>query len=228
MSSALNVVFGSLYLDEVTLDPKTVVSVLATAALLQLDGLIEKCAEVMNATINAETAIVYYDAAIQYGTSDVKKNAFDWLLINLLSFYSKHSKWLKLINADLLSELIASPDLVVMQTEFALYALLKVWIYIRVHSDETGDSTTSKSSELLARTTTFFANIKTRTPFLMTSEGAAFVKPFQRLRLQHLINHPIDMKIILEDNIIPRDWLNDPFMMQWNSLIKIDNSFDSG
>lgn len=52
--SALNIVFGSLYLDEVTLDPKTVISVLATAALLQLDGLIEKCAEVMNSTVNAE------------------------------------------------------------------------------------------------------------------------------------------------------------------------------
>lgn len=52
--SALNVVFGSLYLDEVTLDPKTIVSVLAAAALLQLDGLIEKCCEVMNSTISAE------------------------------------------------------------------------------------------------------------------------------------------------------------------------------
>lgn len=55
---ALNIVFGSLYLDEVTLDPKQVVSVLAAAALLQLDGLIEKCCEVMNATINAEVMIL--------------------------------------------------------------------------------------------------------------------------------------------------------------------------
>lgn len=46
--------FGSLYLDEVVLDPKTVISVLATAALLQLDGLIDKCAEVMNSTVNVE------------------------------------------------------------------------------------------------------------------------------------------------------------------------------
>lgn len=44
---------------------------------------------------------------------EVKKNAFQWLLINLLSFYSKHSKWLMMLNADLLSELLDSPDLVV-------------------------------------------------------------------------------------------------------------------
>lgn len=52
--AALNVVFGSLYLDEVILDPKTVVSVLAASTLFQLDGLLEKCCEVMNSTINAE------------------------------------------------------------------------------------------------------------------------------------------------------------------------------
>lgn len=56
--TALNIVFGSLYLDEVTLDPRTVVSVLAAAELLQLDGLIEKCSEVMNSTINAEVNII--------------------------------------------------------------------------------------------------------------------------------------------------------------------------
>lgn len=56
--------FGSLYLDEVTLDPKTVVSVLATAALLQLDGLIDKCAEVMNSTINAEVKFKFLNVQV--------------------------------------------------------------------------------------------------------------------------------------------------------------------
>lgn len=217
-----------MYLDEVTLDPKSVVSVLATAALLQLDGLLEKCAEVMNSTINAETAIPYYEAAIQYGITDLKKNSFDWMLINLLSFYSKHSRWLKLISADLLSELIASPNLVVMQTEFALYALLKVWTYIRLHNDDDTDDLNQSATDILTNTTNFFAGKKSKTPFLSTTEGRPFIKPFKTLRFQHLINHPIDMKIILEDNIIPRFWLNDPFMMQWNSLIRIDNSLDSG
>lgn len=46
--------FGSLYLDEVTLDPRDIISTLATATLFQLDGLIERCAEVMNESMNAE------------------------------------------------------------------------------------------------------------------------------------------------------------------------------
>lgn len=160
----------------------------------------------------------------------MKKNAFDWLLINLLSFYSKHGKWLQLIGADLLSQLIASPDLVVMQTEFALYALLKLWMYMRIHanSDECIDFNANRSPEAVAQATSYFAGLRCKTPFLATRAGEPFVKPFQKLRLQHLINHPVDMKIILEDNIIPREWLNDPFMVQWNSLIRIDNSMDSG
>uniref|UniRef100_A0A182WEH6 BTB domain-containing protein n=1 Tax=Anopheles minimus TaxID=112268 RepID=A0A182WEH6_9DIPT len=38
-------VFGSLYMDEVVLDPKEIVSTLATATLFQLDSLIDRCAE---------------------------------------------------------------------------------------------------------------------------------------------------------------------------------------
>lgn len=51
---ALYIVFGSLYLDEVTLEPLTVTSVLAAATLFQLDGLIDRCIEVMTETTNAE------------------------------------------------------------------------------------------------------------------------------------------------------------------------------
>lgn len=49
---ALKVVFGSLYNDEVTLNPLEIVPILATATMFQLDGIIEKCTEVMLETIN--------------------------------------------------------------------------------------------------------------------------------------------------------------------------------
>lgn len=47
-------VFGSLYMDEVSLEPREIVSILATATLFQLDSLIDRCAEVMIETTNAE------------------------------------------------------------------------------------------------------------------------------------------------------------------------------
>lgn len=139
-----------------------------------------------------------------------------------------------MLNADLLSELIDSPDLVVMQTEFALYALLKVWMYLKIHQntdDSSKEETNRKNvnaSEIVSQASSYFSSLKSQTPFLQTSIGQRFVKPFLKLRLQHLINHPVDIKLILEDNIIPKDWLYLPFMVQWNSLIKIDNCLDSG
>lgn len=51
-------VFGSLYMDEVVLEPREIVSTLATATLFQLDSLIERCAEVMIETTNAEVNIL--------------------------------------------------------------------------------------------------------------------------------------------------------------------------
>lgn len=143
-----------------------------------------------------------------------------------------------MLNADLLTELIDSPDLVVMQTEFALYALLKVWMYLKIHHNDdeqkmgftTQSSTNScnNASEIVTQASNYFTSLKSQTPFLQTRDGQRFVKPFLKLRMQHLINHPVDIKLILEDNIIPNDWLYLPFMVQWNALIKIDNCLDSG
>lgn len=143
-----------------------------------------------------------------------------------------------MLNADLLTELIDSPDLVVMQTEFALYALLKVWMYLKIHqtSDDrklettTNNTNTSSNnaSEIVTQASNYFTSLKSQTPFLQSRVGQRFVKPFLKLRMQHLINHPVDIKLILEDNIIPNDWLYLPFMVQWNALIKVDNCLDSG
>lgn len=59
--------------------------------------------------------------------------------MNLLSFYAKHSKWLRLISIDLMEQLVSSPDLFVVQTEFSLYLLLRYWVFLKLfpqHEDE--------------------------------------------------------------------------------------------
>lgn len=104
---------------------------------------------------------MYHIAAVQYGTKDVKNTTFNWLLINLLSFYSKHCKWLQLINADLLTELVKSPDLVVMQTEFALYALLKLWIFLKLHPNFFGDEDiANRSNEVMSQYAVYFEGLQ--------------------------------------------------------------------
>jgi BTB/POZ domain-containing protein 13 len=67
----LYTVLGSLYLDEITLEPIEMVPTRAAATLFQLEGIIDQCTEIMIETVNAEAAVKYYDAACEYG---VKKS----------------------------------------------------------------------------------------------------------------------------------------------------------
>ncbi|KNC21714.1 Protein germ cell-less [Lucilia cuprina] len=272
---ALDAVFGSMYSDEIEIDPKGVISVLATATLFHLDGIIDKCAEVMIETINAETAINYYEAACQYGCQNVKKSTFAWLETNLLCIYTKYPNLLRQISIELMTALITSPDLYVMQTEFSLYTLLRTWIYLRLNpnydpenpqhqqelqlqyqqqqqqieannanansassSSAASSSSSSTNSNTPADSNTpststdiiqqYFTNRREKRSFLSTPEGQQYLKPFLALRTQYLTNHHMDLKIVLNDNIIPKEWLHHHVLSHWNSILKVDHLPEEG
>ncbi|XP_037032912.1 protein germ cell-less [Bradysia coprophila] len=220
--NAMETVFGSLYLDEVVIEPKDVTSVLATATLFQLDELINRCAEVMIETVNAETSINYYEAACEYGVHSVKKSAFQWLLLNLLSFLQKHPRWLQQVNTELMTALVSSPDLFVVQTEFTLYLLLRQWLILKLFPDY--EQMGGERPDFLK----YFSSVEDNIPFLQTARGRRYDQPFRKLRIQYLINHPLDLDVILNDRLIPRSWLYNPIIQQWHSMLKIDHSVDSG
>ncbi len=50
-----------------------VIPVLASATLLQLEGLIAHCSQVMRETVNLQTVIHFHEAASIYGVTDVEK-----------------------------------------------------------------------------------------------------------------------------------------------------------
>ncbi|XP_034141955.1 protein germ cell-less isoform X2 [Drosophila guanche] len=238
---SLDAVFGSMYSDEIEIDPKDVIPVLATATLFHLDGIIDKCSEVMVDTINAETAIHYYEAACQYGVMGVKKSTFKWFQINLLSIYSKQPNLLRHISIDLMTALTASKDLYVMQTEFSLYTLLRTWMFLRLHPDHDPEDPVQRAEAQRTQDRLVNAGVETHTPsmdvaqwtyftsrmeersFLATTEGQPFVPVFQKLRTQYLTNHYMDLKIIYNDNIIPKEWLYSHIHSHWDALLKIDH-----
>lgn len=97
MVAALTVVFGSLYQDEVTIEPADVVGILAAATLFQLDGLIDQCLSIMVESISPLTACTYYEAASQYGLQRIKHATVKWFLVNLTTYYPSHTKRLRQI-----------------------------------------------------------------------------------------------------------------------------------
>ncbi|XP_025836534.1 protein germ cell-less [Agrilus planipennis] len=219
---SLQIVFGSLYNDEVILNPKDIVPVLAAATMFQLDGIIEKCTEVMMETINPKTVFTYYDAASQYGHKKLKEACIYWFLVNLMTYYYSGSLvTLRTIPVSLMISLVANPDLFVMQTEFSIYVMLKFWMYMHLHPD-------LNESPPVKEINTFYCSRKGETAFLLTKEGEKFKPAFRGLRLHNLISHYMDVEMIERDNIVPQHWLNPVVVDQWKTMLKINQNEDSG
>lgn len=171
-----------------------------------------------------QTAIEYYEAACQYGVKSVKRAAFDWLLANLLSFYTKHWRWLRQINVDLMHMLITHADLFVMQTEFSVYILLRFWMFYNLNPD----FERVEKDDHIRNPIHYFSQREGEVAFLETYQGRKFRKPFLALRMNHLLSHHRDVEVLLKDNILPKSWFFAPLLQQWSSMLSIDESLDRG
>ncbi|XP_022920674.1 protein germ cell-less [Onthophagus taurus] len=218
---SLNTVFGSLYCDEIMLNPIEVIPILATATMFQLDGIIDKCREVMIETINSKTALDYYSAACQYGDTKLKERSIKWFLVNLMGYFYNlsHLDQLGTIPIDLMSLLVLHPDLCVMKTEITLYVLLTQWMYVQLHPDE------EYSSQEI---TNFYGSRKDDVPYLLTEEAHPYISVFQNLRLQHLITHHMDVELLLRENVIPKGWIQNVVMQQWKLTLKVNQNEEKG
>lgn len=81
----------------------------------------------MAETTNIKTVVPYYNAAVSYGVPKVKNTCKRWLEFNLMGYGWLYPSFLKEISPELMAEMVASSDLVVMQTEFCIYMMLRVW-----------------------------------------------------------------------------------------------------
>ncbi|CAA9998658.1 unnamed protein product [Nesidiocoris tenuis] len=120
---ALNTVFGSFYLDEITVEPKVVVGVLAASTMFQLEGLIEQCCEIM-------------------------------------------------------LETISPPD--------------------------------------------------NGCCFLSSEKGEKYVAVFKQLKINHLLLHPQDNDAVVQDRIIPEEWLAKAYKTHWITLLRLSTVADKG
>jgi len=223
---SLDVALGSLYQDEITVEAAQVTPILAAANLLQLEGLIDQCLAIMHETINVKTVVNYYQTAIRYGATVVKESCLSWLKVNLLSHMPEHPDRLREIPPELMAQLVSSPELFVMQTEFSVYVLLRLWLYLKFHEGWEGNP-----QEAVQKSHKYFqerVRTKTKRFFLETREGRPYVGVFHSLRLNHLVNHHMDMEMLLTDRIIPKQWMYPVYQGQWRLLLRTDQGIDKG
>lgn len=217
---SLKVVLGSLYNCEITLNPMDIVPILATATMFQLDGLIEKCTEVMLETINPKTSLDYYNAACQYGDKKLQEVCFRWFLVNLMPFYFTHPlKELRTIPIPLMTKLVAHPDLFVIQTEYTVYVMLKYWIYMLEFGND---------EPTINDVNNYFTSSDNKLPYLLRPEGRKYINVFEGIRLHNLISHQLDVMLVIRDNIIPKTWLDPVVLENWKNVLRINQNDDKG
>jgi len=225
---ALHVALGSLYQDELCVEPSEVIPILACATLLQLEGLISQCEAIMEETINVQTVVRYHDAASQYGVLDLAKSCFDWLIMNLLSHLPDHPSKLRDIPPSLMAALVGSPQLFVMQTEFSVYVLLRLWVFLQLHPAWDGEPQDAvvqshKYFQALSQTNTGRA-----TYFLDLDAASQYLPVFRNIRLPHLINHHMDVAMLVSDRIVPDSWMSATYYTRWMTLLRLDSGIDRG
>ncbi|XP_064603119.1 germ cell-less protein-like 1 [Liolophura sinensis] len=219
---ALKITFGSLYTDTVFIKPVNVTRVLAAANLFQLEGLIQQCALMMKENISGVTVCGYYSSAHTYGLETVKKQCVSWLEKNLLR--SQSAELLQEISRDLMTVLVASEWLLVIQVEMNIYTMLKRWMFLQLNSDWKGDL-----SALDNACFEFYSNITEGTvEFLEKSAGRRFIRVFSAIRWQHVVCDITSLHMIQQDRIVPLEWLRPVIQYQWLHMLQVDQGHDTG
>nr|XP_039269381.1 germ cell-less protein-like 1 [Styela clava] len=221
--NALDITFGSLYSEEVLICPEKVVSILAAASLIQLEGLMQQCAEVMKEAVCLDNVCLYYKTACMYGQNEVAKNCMAWLETNLMT--SQSLDLLRELEPNLLTDVINSPNLIVIQIEMDIYTILKKWLYLKLNPEYSGEfkgilTVADNYFRELAKTTT--------TVFLDSQQGQPYIQVFQALRLQHIIRDFVSCRELEKDLIIPWSWLSPLYRQQWLSMLREEQSLDAG
>lgn len=220
---ALDITFGSLYSQDILLPMRKVISILAASSLIQLEGLMQQCEEVMKETICLETVVKYYRAGLLYGLSEVCDQCMAWLQTNLM-VRQCHSL-LEELDMDLLEEVIRSSNFVVIQIEMDIYTLLKKWLYLKLNPHFSGDF----KSILLIADTYFHRKAESNDSFFLDTEpGKPFIPVFKALRLQHIIRDFISCREVEKDRIIPGTWLLQQYRQQWISMLRIEQNIETG
>lgn len=217
---AFHNVLSFLYQDAMLITPNRVIPTLATASLLQVDELIQQCSELMRDTLCDRTVCSYYHSADSYGLPTIRTMCFEWLLNNLMT--QPDEDLLRDISPALMREVIASADLVAMETEMDVYHKLKKWMFLQLHPTWRGSY-----KALLPEVNLWLARYNRESPdtsFLETQQGRPFVPVFQQLRLAYIISDLSSAHTIDQDALIPATWINPVYKQQWLTLLRAEET----
>lgn len=131
----------------------------------------------------------------------------------------KTNKILSQINVDLWLRLIRSPKFVV-ETEFILYKVLRHYVQLKLIP-------IPNDKKFVTIDPSYFKK-RCGEPFLTTEEGRPFADLFRALRIRNLFTTSKEVMEVVDDNLIPAEWIQPVLIENWLSLLSIESSTNIG
>jgi len=221
---ALNTAFGFLYSDDIEVLPKEAKSILAAASLIQLEGLMQSCSEVMVESVCSENVCDFYESARLYGQKNVEQICVEWLENNLMIQSNKGHH----IDIDpvLMCRILNSSNMFVVQVEMDVYTMLRKWVFFRLVDKPVSDDPKNLSKEIVKYFRCKYG--KNKKNFLESEEGKEFVEVFRSVRLCNIVRDYTCCREIEVDGIIPLNWIIPVYRQRWLEMLKVEQGNDRG
>ncbi|KNC76584.1 hypothetical protein SARC_10925, partial [Sphaeroforma arctica JP610] len=225
--AALSTCFASMYGDSIVITVDGLISLVASATLLQLDNVLDRCLATAKGSLDSSNVLTLYEAARMYGMTGIETLTVDYLSSRILLYaedtHTPPINWLLGLDAALMQRLVVSSTLWVFTVELDVYSLCCMWMYAQIERDtieEYIDKTSSDDCSKLLKgwSEEFFsswAKENKDTAFLNSEIGQRYIPVFRALRLEHVINAIEHLDKVETDAIIPRDWVHAAVYNWW-------------
>ncbi|XP_059253712.1 BTB/POZ domain-containing protein 16 [Mustela nigripes] len=187
----------NLYLSEVEINSNDVLGVLASAHILQLSSLFQRCVAMMMNGLMPSTIKDFYLAGCKYKEEQLTTACEKWLEMNLVPLVGTQIH-LRKIPQELLHKVLRSPRLFTFN-EFHLLKTLLLWVFLQLNHKI---QTVPVHETVLA----FFKSFPKKHSFLDQDAGQGLVPLFLCLRLHGIIKGK-NLEELRHINFFPESWL---------------------
>ncbi|XP_037353189.1 BTB/POZ domain-containing protein 16 isoform X2 [Talpa occidentalis] len=195
--AAFAIALRNLYVSEAEIDMNEVLGVLASAYILCLSSLFQRCVTLMMTRLSPSTIKDFYLAGHKYKEEQLTTACEKWLEVNLVPLVGKQI-YLRKIPQELLLKVLRSPRLFTF-SEFHLLKTMLLWVFLQINHRT---QTIPTHETVLA----FFSSLPKQCAFLDRDMGQCLMPLFLCLRL-HGITRGKELEELRHMNLYPESWL---------------------
>ena len=126
------------------------------------------------------------------------------------------------IEPALMTRIIGSPNLIVIQVETDLYQLLKKWLILQLDPKTTSVKDTNERLKRLRK------ELGKDDGSLLSQMSSEYQEPFKKLRFSYILTDFKGATNLENDNVIPKSWISNEYRNQYLRMLRIESASDEG